>query len=41
MGNKDLMGIPVLDITKDFFLYLIPNLNPTENPYISLIRTPL
>jgi hypothetical protein len=26
-------GIPVSNITKKFFLYPIPDLNPTRNPY--------
>jgi hypothetical protein len=28
MGNKDLMGIPVLDITKEFFSILDPQPEP-------------
>jgi hypothetical protein len=33
MENGDPTGITVPDITKEFALYSIPNLNPTGNLY--------
>jgi hypothetical protein len=33
MGNVDSTGIPILDITKKFHLYSIPDSNPTKNLY--------